>query len=106
MKLVGLMPLRNEAWALGFTLRVALKWCDTVAVMLHACTDDSARIVRDLCNEFNQPEHGVRPIEESLLGLTLKFILTSVVRYLLLCAGNLERDSDDFNEVRKARRGR
>lgn len=60
MKLVGLMPVRNEAWTLGFTLRVALKWCDEVAVMLHNCTDDSARIVREVCNEVNDFDHGVR----------------------------------------------
>lgn len=44
MKIVGLMPVRNEAWCLGFTLRVALRWCDEVVVFLHACKDESEAI--------------------------------------------------------------
>jgi Glycosyl transferase family 2 len=51
MKLVGIMPVRNEAWCLGFTLRIALKWCDEVVVLLHACTDDSYRICQELAEE-------------------------------------------------------
>ena len=51
MKLVGLMPVRNEAWCLGFTLRVALKWCDQMVVLLHSCTDDSQRIVEQIAEE-------------------------------------------------------
>src|SRR6266481_4165205 len=45
MKLVGLMPVRNEDWCLGLSLRVALLWCDEVVVLLHACTDGSGAIV-------------------------------------------------------------
>jgi hypothetical protein len=52
MKLVGLMPVRNEAWCLGLTLRAALMWCDEVLVLLHACTDQSKRIVVETSLEF------------------------------------------------------
>ena len=48
MKLVGLMPVRNEAWCLGFTLRVALRWCDEVVVCDHGCTDESRAIMEVL----------------------------------------------------------
>lgn len=51
MKLVGMMPVRNEAWCLGLTLRAALMWCDEMVVWLHACTDDSKRIVQDIAKE-------------------------------------------------------
>lgn len=51
MKLVGIMPVRNEAWCLGLTLRAALLWCDMVVVLLHACTDESTRIVADIHGE-------------------------------------------------------
>lgn len=51
MKLVGMMPVRNEAFCLGLSLRVALLWCDEVVVLLHACTDDSERITRDVLRE-------------------------------------------------------
>lgn len=54
------MPVRNEAWCLGLTLRVALQWCDEVIVLLHNCTDDSARIVREVCKEVNDFQRGVR----------------------------------------------
>lgn len=48
MKLVGMMPVRNEDWVLGLSLRVALMWCDEVVVLLHACTDRSAQIVSEV----------------------------------------------------------
>jgi Glycosyl transferase family 2 len=51
VKLVGIMPVRNEAWCLGLTLRVALKWCDEVCVLLHHCTDESLQIVADVKSE-------------------------------------------------------
>ena len=42
------MPVRNEEWILGISLRVALKWCDQVIVCDHGCTDGS----RDIMNEL------------------------------------------------------
>jgi hypothetical protein len=52
MRLIGLMPVRNEDWCLGLTLRAALMWCDEMVVFLHACTDRSAQIVHDVAAEF------------------------------------------------------
>lgn len=54
MKLIGLMPVRNEAWCLGLSARVALEWCDRLIIYLHACTDDSQRIARDIFAESGQ----------------------------------------------------
>lgn len=51
MKLTGLMPVRNEDYCLGLTLRAALLWCDTVIVGLHACTDGSKDIVEAVIRE-------------------------------------------------------
>lgn len=48
MKLIGLMPCRNEAWVLGLSARVALLWCDELVIGLHACTDQSASIARGI----------------------------------------------------------
>jgi hypothetical protein len=45
MKLIGLMPARNEGWVIGFSLRALLQWADAVVVLLHACEDDTAAIV-------------------------------------------------------------
>ena len=52
MKLIGLMPVRNEDWCLGLTLRAALMWCDEVVVLLHGCADGSMAIADGLWKEF------------------------------------------------------
>lgn len=52
MKLIACMPVRNEAYVLGLSLRAALMWADEVVVLLHACTDGSGRIVEDVQNEY------------------------------------------------------
>lgn len=54
MKLVGLIPCRNEDWIIGLSARVALQWCDEIVILLHACTDNSTAIVQGLMME--QPE--------------------------------------------------
>lgn len=51
MRLIGMMACRNESYCLGLTLRAALQWCDEMVVLLHACTDDSARILSDVIRE-------------------------------------------------------
>lgn len=48
MNLVGIMPVRNEAWCLGLSLRVALQWCDSVVILLHECSDESETMVYEL----------------------------------------------------------
>lgn len=51
MKLVAILPVRNEAWLLRVTLGSVLSWCDEVVLALHACTDESASIVREISEE-------------------------------------------------------
>lgn len=51
MKLIALIPVRNEDWVLAISLRAALRWCDEVVVLLHACTDRSAAIVGEVSRE-------------------------------------------------------
>ena len=48
MKLIGLMPVRNEDWCLGLTARAALMWVDELVIGLHACTDRSETILYDI----------------------------------------------------------
>src|SRR5580658_3305586 len=48
------MPVRNEAWVLGLSARVALMWCDELVILLHACTDATSDIVRGLIQEFSE----------------------------------------------------
>ena len=51
MKLIGVMMVRDEDWILGYSLRVALKWCDEVIIFNHASTDDTQYIVNDIAYE-------------------------------------------------------
>ena len=60
MKLIGMMPVRNEDWVLGLSLRVALMWCDEVVVLLHACTDFSEDIARAVGREHPGRVHITR----------------------------------------------
>lgn len=46
-----MMPVRNEAWCLGLSLRVALLWCDAVVVADHGSTDGSRDILNQIQDE-------------------------------------------------------
>ncbi len=48
MKLVCLMPARNEAWVLGLSARAVLQWCDWLLILDHASTDETRPIVSDV----------------------------------------------------------
>ena len=48
MKIVGTMPVRNEGWILGYSIRAAMRWLDHLVVLLHCCDssiDKSTSIV-------------------------------------------------------------
>lgn len=51
MRLIALMPVRNEDWCLGLSLRVLLQFCDHVVVLLHECADLSERIAQNCQRE-------------------------------------------------------
>jgi len=52
MKIVGLMPVRNEDWCLGLTARAALLWCDELVMLDHASTDGTREIIDGLEREY------------------------------------------------------
>lgn len=52
MKLVALMPCRNEDWVVGLSARVALMWCDSLVIYCHSCTDHSKQIALELFEEY------------------------------------------------------
>src|SRR5215831_1507164 len=65
MKLIGLMPARNEDWVIGLSARVALTWVDELVVLNHASTDQTAELLEGIHDEypgrlhrfaFNDPE--------------------------------------------------
>jgi Glycosyl transferase family 2 len=51
MKLVAIMPCRNEEWVIGLTARAVLMWADALVVLNHASTDGSAAILREIAKE-------------------------------------------------------
>lgn len=57
MKIIATMPVRNEDWCLGMSLRALLRWTDEVVVGLHACTDRSEAIVREVEGEYPTRVH-------------------------------------------------
>jgi hypothetical protein len=81
VKLVGLMPVRNEDWVLALSARAALLWCDELIIGLHACTDGSMRITNEIMREnlgrvlllpINDPEWSEMTHRQALLGYARK----------------------------------
>lgn len=62
MQIEALVPVRNEDWIIGFSLRAALRWCDHAVVLNHASTDRTAEILEEIQREtgrvtiFNEPD--------------------------------------------------
>lgn len=52
MRLVGMMPCRNEDWVLELSARAALKWCDAIVILDHASSDQTWNIICRLKGEF------------------------------------------------------
>ncbi len=48
MKIVAIMPARNEDWILGLSARALLHWVDDLVILDHASTDGTAEILLDL----------------------------------------------------------
>ena len=48
MRIVAIMPVRNEDWCLGFTARALLRWVDHLVILDHASTDNTKRIASDI----------------------------------------------------------
>lgn len=48
MKLVGMMPARNEAWIIGLSLSVALMYCDEMIVSDHGSTDRTLDVIMEI----------------------------------------------------------
>jgi hypothetical protein len=53
MRIVAIMPVRNEAWVLGFTARALLRWVDELVILDHASTDGTRGILQQLEQEYS-----------------------------------------------------
>ncbi len=54
MKIVAIMPVRNEDWILGFTARAILQWVDELVILDHCSTDSSREIEVKILNESKE----------------------------------------------------
>ena len=52
MRITALMACKNEDWIAGLSLRAAMMWVDSAVVLLHDCSDGSARIVAEVSAEY------------------------------------------------------
>lgn len=66
MKLICTMPVRNEDWCLGLTLRAVLMWVDEVVVLDHCSTDRTCEIIGDVMGEHEagrvEFRHATNPV--------------------------------------------
>lgn len=60
MKIVALVACKNEEWILGFSLRVALQWVDTVLLCDNDSTDRSNQIAHEIGREYGKRRITVR----------------------------------------------
>jgi hypothetical protein len=51
MKLVGLMPIRNEEWVVGLSLRAAMLFMDEMVVLDHASSDSTPELLAAIAAE-------------------------------------------------------
>lgn len=47
----ALMPARNEAWVIGYSLRAVLQWCNHACVLLHRSGDATPESVAEIAAE-------------------------------------------------------
>jgi len=51
-RIVAILPVRNEGWILGCSLRALMRWVDSVVVLNHASTDNTGAILDALVIEY------------------------------------------------------
>lgn len=59
MRIVCVMPVRNEDWVLGLTGRAALMWCDAILFLDNGSTDETPRIIAEICGEQDRDRTAV-----------------------------------------------
>ncbi len=88
MKIIAIMPVRNEAYCLGLTARAILKWVDELVILDHCSTDESRAMEAEMAFEFrgrvflcheNDPIWNEMAHRQSLLDAARKRGATHVV---------------------------
>jgi len=52
VKLINILPARNEAWVIGASLRALMHWVDEAIVLVHASTDATLEICHEAAAEY------------------------------------------------------
>lgn len=52
VNIVGVMPCRNEAWVLPASIPAAMKWCDSLCVLVHCSIDDTLSVVEEMAERY------------------------------------------------------
>ncbi len=65
MKIVAILPVRNEDWILGFTARAILQWVDELVILDHCSTDGSRQIEDDVWQEDDSDDGRITMLYEN-----------------------------------------
>ena len=60
MRLIGIMPVRDEDWIVGLSARAALMWMDALVVLNHASVDHTAEILAKISAEHPGKVHVIK----------------------------------------------
>jgi hypothetical protein len=81
MKLIGLMPLRNEDWICGLTVRVALMWCDELVCLNHASEDKTDDILSEIQAEEPTRLHVISTPEKQWSEMQHRQMMLDLARH-------------------------
>src|SRR6185436_15991943 len=59
MKIVAIMPARNEDWVLGLSARALLRWVDKLVILDHCSTDESRQLEWGLAIDYDPEQVSV-----------------------------------------------
>ena len=80
MKLIATMPVRNEAWVIGLSARVALMWCDELVILNHRSTDNTVPIVADIQRQCPGRVHLISTPDEKWLEMRDRELMLDLAR--------------------------
>jgi len=66
MNIVGIMPIRSEAWIIRCTIPAALQWMDSLVVLNHASVDETPQVLESLVEQYPGRLHVLRESESRI----------------------------------------
>ncbi len=81
MRLIGLIPVRNEEYILGLTLRALFIWCDFVVVLDHRSSDKTPDILDEVLREYPNRLHCITVVDEQWEEMKHRQMLLDCARF-------------------------